>query len=229
MITSFLGAAYGNKNASLISLINAAKDITIFAPNNAAMEIVGGALTSMSENELEKLLSYHIVIAENGGPSYSPLLTNTTSLKTLQGNEIKISLAANSLFANSARVLTTDLLISGGVVHVIDGVLDPDQAAASPDPSLATQAPVLETVGGNMDDSDTPFTSYVPDLTALTAGPTSTADSGSYVASSRSRTGTANRATQTASRGGADSHHRGRPTLLVLAIAGISWSLMSTS
>ena len=169
MVTSFLGAAYGNKNASLISLINNAKDITIFPPNNAAMEIVGGALTSMSEDELAELLSYHVVIAESGGPCYSPLLTNTTSLKTLQGNEIKVSSASNSIFANSARVLTSDLLISGGVVHVIDNVLDPDATAVSPDPSLATQAPVIETADGNMDDSDTPFTSYVPDATALTA------------------------------------------------------------
>lgn len=194
------------------------------------METVGGTLTSMSEGELEKLLSYHIVInnsgSGSGGPYYSTLLTNSTSLKTLQGNDLTVSFSSNSLFANSARILTTDLLISGGVVHVIDNVLNPDSIAASPNPSLATQSPVLETAAGTNTNniSDTPFTSYVPDVTALAAGgATSTADGGSYVGASRSRTSGPGRPTQTAVAGGAADSRRGSETVLGLVVAGMMW------
>lgn len=135
MINSFLGAAYANKNASLISVINEAKDITIFAPNNAAMESVSGSLTSMSADDLEKLLTYHMVINPNDsnpGPSYSTVLTNSTTLKSIQGTDLTISFSSNSYFVNSARIITSDLLISGGVIHVIDNVLNPNMASASP-------------------------------------------------------------------------------------------------
>lgn len=191
------------------------------------MEIVGRALTSMSGDDLEKLLSYHIVISESGGPYYSTLLTNSTTLKTLKGRELTVSSASNSLFVNSARVLTSDLLISGGVVHVIDNVLDPDMTAVSPDPSLATQAPVLETAGGNTNSSDAPFTSYIPDVTALAVGATATADGGTYVGATRSRTSSPGRATQTAVQGAAVSS-RGDNTLLRLAIAGMTWMALYT-
>jgi transforming growth factor-beta-induced protein len=227
-LNSFLGAAFENNNASLISLINDAKDITIFAPNNAAMEMVAGSLTSRSEDDLKKLLSYHIVVNEKGGPYYSAQLGNSTTLKTLQGNQIAVSFASNSLFVNSARILTTDLLISGGVVHVIDNVLSPESTAASPNPSLATQSPVLETAGGNTNSSDAPFTSFVPDVTALAAGATGTADSGSYTGPSRSRTSTPARATQTAATGAAASI--GRLNVgFGLVITAFAWLLIDTS
>ncbi len=221
MVKSFLGAAYGNKNASLIPLINAAKDITILAPNNAAMEMVGGVLTSMSEKTLEKLLSYHIVISVSDGPYYAARLTNSTTLKTLQGDQITVSSASNSLFVNSAKILTSDLLIPGGVVHMIDKVHNPDTIAASPNPSLAKQQPVLETAVGNTNSSDAAFTSYVPDVTALAAGTTGTTDSGTYVGASRSRTSSPAMATQTAVQGAASSN-AGCTAILGLAVAGMA-------
>lgn len=237
MLKSFLGAAYASKNASLISLINTAKDITIFAPNNAAMHTVSGALTSMSEADLANLLSYHIVLGE-GGPHYSTGLSNGSTLQTVQGSRLSLSFAANALFVNSARILTADLLIGGGVVHVIDNVLDPDEedddgAAARPDPSLATQRPVLETAGGGGGNgTETPFTGFVPDLTVLTAGPmmaTATAV-GTYVGASGSRTrsvGTGRAATSTSvARGAAGLSPRQEGCGVRLGLAGAGVALL---
>lgn len=231
MINSFLGAAYANKNASLVSLINEARDITIFAPNNAAMESVSGSLTSMSADDLEKLLTYHMVINPNDtnpGPSYSTVLTNSTTLKSIQGNDLTISFSSNSYFVNSARILTSDLLISGGVIHVIDNVLNPNMAGASPDPSLEIQEPVLETAGSNPDEMDTPFTSSVPDVTALAAGATSTPDPGNYVEASRSRTSVATRPTQTAAAKGAAGLSRRVDTALGVVAMGMAWVVAET-
>lgn len=234
MLTSFLGAAYSIKNGSLISTINSAKDITIFAPNNAAMELVGEALTSMSPEALEKLLSYHIVIGSNGnsnsnssgssssagGPYYSTSLMNATTLQTLAGNPLSVTFESNSVFVNSARVLTTDLLISGGVLHVLDNVLNPDATGVSADPSLETQAPVLETVGS--DEGDTPFTSAVPDISSLIVEATARPDPATSAMASRSRTASAGRPSQTAvKKGGAPALDAGRQALLGLAAAGI--------
>ena len=190
----------------------------------------------MSETDLDELLSYHIVISENGsggdgGPYYSTLLTNTTTLKSLQGKSLTISSASNSLFVNSARILTSDLLISGGVIHVLDNVLDPDITTVSPNPSLATQAPVLSTTDGSIDiSSDIPFTSYVPDVTALAAGATGTASGGAtYGGASRTGTSASGTARQTSAvKGAAIGSRRGgacRHTYAVftwLVIAGIA-------
>lgn len=248
MITSFLGAAYANKNASLISLIDSAKDITIFAPNNAAMETVSEALTSMSEDELDRLLSYHLVIksgtdgsaggsnssGEAGrGPYYSTQLTNATSLPTHNPLlSISISSLSNSLFANSARILTSDLLIAAGVVHVIDNVLNPESVNVAPEPSLATQSPVFETVDGDAE-GGSPFTSYVPALEVLTAQPTGTAGVGTYGAGatgSRTSAASGRAATQTAVRGAAAAGVREQGWYLLLglgtATAGLTGWLM---
>jgi uncharacterized surface protein with fasciclin (FAS1) repeats len=54
---------------------------------------------------------------------YSSLLSNTT-LGTLGGGSVKISIDNDgTVFVNNARVTTPDVLVAGGVVHVIDGYL----------------------------------------------------------------------------------------------------------
>jgi transforming growth factor-beta-induced protein len=144
------------------------------------MEEVSSALLSMSEGDLDSLLSYHITVG-NGGPHYTTGLQNGTTLQTLEGGQLTISFADNSLFVNSARILTSDLLIAGGVMHVIDNVLDPGNAAAQPVPRLATQVPVLQTGASKFQTSAAPFTTWLPDLTQnAVAEATSTGGSGCY-------------------------------------------------
>lgn len=65
-ITSFLGAIYAQKNASLPRLLNTTKDVTIFAPVNVAFEIIRGSITSMPSKTLHDVLSYHVVPSSNG-------------------------------------------------------------------------------------------------------------------------------------------------------------------
>jgi len=234
MITSFLGAAYACKNASLLNLINQSRDVTIFAPNNAAMESVSDALTTMSPDDLETLLAYHIVVNDDKsnsnnnkkGPHYSTTLKNSTTLPTLRTGALSLSFASNSFFVNSARILTTDLLIAPGVIHVIDAVLNPNKPAASPDPSLATQSPVLP--AASTTDSDLPFTTYVPNVTVLEAGG-ETGKPGPPVQSyaggagaSRSRSASAGRATQSAAaKGGAGAGGRESCGRLLGGVVGV--------
>jgi transforming growth factor-beta-induced protein len=166
-LTSFLGATYFslNKSVPLLSrYLNSTSDLTIFAPNNAGMESVASVLASLAQNPpaLTNLLGYHIVASKPGsGPWYSTNFTNGTTLQTISGGSLTITSAFNSLFVNSAKIITADLLLQNGVMHVMDNVLSPDDAGAVPRPSLATQQPVL---APNPDSSvsQAPFTTFMP-------------------------------------------------------------------
>ena len=107
-------------NASIDNYVDTQKDLTIFAPNNDAFQNIGSSLASMSSQDLAKLLNYHVVNGSNF-VGYSSSLKNGTILKSLQGGNLSIILASNSMFVNSARVVQQDLLLSNGVLHVIDG------------------------------------------------------------------------------------------------------------
>jgi hypothetical protein len=48
------------------------------------------------------------------------MLSNTT-LQTVGGGNVAISIVNGSVFVNSAKVITPDVLVANGVVHVIDG------------------------------------------------------------------------------------------------------------
>jgi uncharacterized surface protein with fasciclin (FAS1) repeats len=51
---------------------------------------------------------------------YSPLLTNGTSLRTMQGENITIAIQEGEMFVNAARVTSMDWIVANGVIHVID-------------------------------------------------------------------------------------------------------------
>lgn len=169
-----MGAVYSNtRNLSLATTLNTTKDVTIFVPNNIAFETVRGSITTMSAMQLQNLLSYHVVpsFSSMTGPFYSDNFTNGTSLPTLYGNKsLTVSFIDNAYFINSARIITSDLLISNGVMHVIDNVLSPNATAAAPNPTSATQVPVLPTTGTvSFNSSAAPFTTDLPELMAGTS------------------------------------------------------------
>lgn len=106
-------------NASIDNYVDTQTDLTIFVPRNDAFQSIGSSLRNISSHELAKILDYHIVNGSNF-VGYSPNLPNGTVLKSLQGGNLAITFASNSIFVNSARVLQQDLLLSNGVMHVID-------------------------------------------------------------------------------------------------------------
>lgn len=113
-LTSLAGALM---NAKLVQTLDTAKDVTVFAPNNAAFQAIGSALPNMTTQELAQILEYHVV---NGTVDYSTMLKNGTSLKAMNGESLTVSMVNGSTFVNSAKVITPDILVANGVVHVID-------------------------------------------------------------------------------------------------------------
>lgn len=81
-LSAFLGALY---LTNLAEKIITSKDITIFAPNNAAFQRTAGALSNLSLSELTDILNFHIV---PGTILYSTDLLNDISLPTLNGKKL---------------------------------------------------------------------------------------------------------------------------------------------
>ncbi|KAI9870279.1 MAG: hypothetical protein M1823_008794, partial [Watsoniomyces obsoletus] len=148
--------------AELVETVDTLSDVTVFVPNNAAFQAIGSALPNLTIEQVTSILTYHVV---QGTVGYSALLSNT-SLPTVEGTSVTISIIGDAVFVNSARVVLPDVLVANGVVHVIDAVLNPQNATATADPSASTAAPVFP---GASSASDVPFTSGVPTPTAPAA------------------------------------------------------------
>merc|ERR1712034_30815 len=115
-----------------------------------------------------------------GVVGYSTDLQNGTSLMTVQGNNVTITVDDDGVFVNSAKVIVADVLVANGVVHVIDNVLNPDNATATANPD--EQESGSPAFSGASSASDVPFTTGVPTPTstiAIESAPGATAASSS--------------------------------------------------
>jgi Fasciclin domain len=168
--------------AMLVDVVDTTPDVTIFAPSNAAFQAIGSALGNISKEDLTSVLTYHVI---NGTVGYSSSLTNTT-LKTVNGADVTITVVNGTVYVNSAKVIIPDVLVANGVVHVIDNVLNPANATATPDPSMETQVPAFS---GASSASNVPFTSGVPTPTNAAATKTGASSSSASGAAMPMRTG----------------------------------------
>lgn len=160
-------------------------NLTFFVPNNNAFQNLGTTLSTMSPGDLKTLLSYHIVNSSAfPGVAYSAKLLNGTVLPSLQGGNLTITFASNSLFVNQARVIQQDLLLANGVMHIIDSVLNYNASGVQPNPQLATAAAIIP--GSALPDNQVPFTSDLPTSVTSFAGAAVSTDPGSAATSSDS-------------------------------------------
>jgi transforming growth factor-beta-induced protein len=150
-LTSFQGACYASKENSTF----ASQNMTIFAPTNDAFQALGPAITKMSVEDLASVMDYHLV------PSvvYSTSLTNGSAFATQQGGKITVRHSGNNVYINGAQLLTRDILLLNGVLHVIDNVLNPTTPDLEPNPQLNTQIPAFASA---VPVANLPFTSAIP-------------------------------------------------------------------
>lgn len=76
---------------SLTSTVDTTKDVTIFAPSNAAFAAIGSALGTLDVATLSSILQYHVVA---GTVAYSSSLSNGTQVKALSGQQLNGGLNA---------------------------------------------------------------------------------------------------------------------------------------
>ncbi|CUS10353.1 unnamed protein product [Tuber aestivum] len=155
--------------SNLAHTVNALSGITIFAPSNGAFQAIGNLVGRLSPEELASILNYHVVPVR----AFTVDLTNNQKLETAQGGEITVRTSNGDVYVNGAKVITTNIITNNGVIHIIDGVLNPNATDDEPDTGASTQAPAFPSATGS---SDVPFTSGVPTPTAsgiATSSPTS--------------------------------------------------------
>lgn len=174
-LSAFVAACYA---ADLVPQFSDASDVTIFAPVTAAFQFLGPSLTSLDADKLRRVLQYHLV---SGKVIPASALRNGTKLATAAAAEgsgsgsgsgsaqVSIRRSGNQLFINSAKVIVPDILLANGVVHLVDGVLNPDAPDVRPNPELDSQPPVFAVsasgtvVGGKTGArAPTPFTTALP-------------------------------------------------------------------
>ena len=114
------------KAAGLVETLSSAGPFTVFAPVNAAFNnLPAGTLDNLLKPEnkdmLAGILTYHVV----AGNVMAADLKDGQIVKTVNGQELKVSIKDGKVMINGANVTAADLVGSNGVVHVIDQVLLP--------------------------------------------------------------------------------------------------------
>jgi uncharacterized surface protein with fasciclin (FAS1) repeats len=110
--------------AGLVEALQGKGPFTVFAPTDAAFAALpAGTLDNLLKDPaaLKNVLLYHVLPAEVMAAQVKDGLT----AKTLQGSDLKFSVANGVVKVGDATVITTDIATSNGVIHVIDKVLLP--------------------------------------------------------------------------------------------------------
>ncbi|MBI1381093.1 MAG: hypothetical protein GC161_08400 [Planctomycetaceae bacterium] len=152
--------------AGLRATLDGPGPFTLLAPTNSAfLALPQGVLRSLVNDPaaLANVLTYHVI------PGAVPASTVVTlaSAATVQGNSIFINPTPFGLYLDQASVLQTDVLVDNGVIHVIDGVLDPkpttlvDFVAANPSFTTLTTAVGVAGLGNTLAGAG-PFTLFAP-------------------------------------------------------------------
>jgi len=111
------------KAASLIDMLRAPGQYTLFAPTDAAFKrLPAGSLDAMFKDgrTLKPFLCNHIM---KGLVSANDILPG--ELKPMEGRPLRASLDGSRVVINGATIVQSDMRASNGVVHAIDDVLIP--------------------------------------------------------------------------------------------------------
>ena len=129
------------KAAGLVETLKSPGPFTVFAPTDDAFaKLPKGTVESLLKPEnkakLVAILTYHVV----AGKVLAADVVKVDSAKTVNGKTLPVKVKRGSVFVGTAQVVKTDILCSNGVIHVIDSVLLPPAAAASPTKDLVDTA-----------------------------------------------------------------------------------------
>lgn len=146
---------------------------TVFAPTDEAFaNLPDGLLASLSTDQLTRILQYHVLGAEVFAGDLQP----EQSPETILGEDIFITAGDNGAFINgSSEIIATDVDVSNGVIHAIDGVILPNEflnivQIAQKDYDLTSLVTALSDAGlVSTLEGDGPFTVFAPTNDAFEA------------------------------------------------------------
>lgn len=121
-ILGYNGFANVVEEAGLTTSLDNTSSITVFIPNNAAVQ--SAQLTSSSD--LLTIVEDHVVVASSDSDQvgYLPNLADGQVLTTKNGKELTITVDGNNnYYVNGVLITTSNIVLTNGVAHVIDDVL----------------------------------------------------------------------------------------------------------
>lgn len=113
--------------ADLTDLLKQEGDFTLFAPSDkafAGLSSVDLALLKKDMNALRTILLYHFNNGVFIGGGLEMGVTNL--LKSLQGSNLKVIAANDTVLVNKVQVGESDIMTTNGVLHYVDKVLYPE-------------------------------------------------------------------------------------------------------
>lgn len=126
------------KAAGLVETLSGAGPFTVFAPTNAAFDMLpAGTVETLVKPEnkdmLTKILTYHVVPGKMNAEDIMAKIKadgGKTTLTTVSGETLTLMMKGKNLMimdskGGTAKVTIKDVYQSNGVIHVIDHVLMP--------------------------------------------------------------------------------------------------------
>ncbi len=119
-------AASTNGAEDIAATLSGAGPFTVFAPINEAFEALGTdrlevVLDPANAELLSEILRYHVI---PGAAVYAADLTDGGMATTYDGQDVMFDLSTpEDPKVNGASIIATDIEVSNGVIHLIDGVL----------------------------------------------------------------------------------------------------------
>ena len=133
--------------AGLVETLQGAGPFTVFAPTNAAFNLLpAGTVETLVKPEnkgtLSGILTYHVVAGRLDGKELTKWIKKgkgKTELKTVAGGKLWLMAKGKQIWLKDekggmAKVTISDVYQSNGVIHVIDHVLMPCLLYTSPSP-----------------------------------------------------------------------------------------------
>ncbi len=121
---SFKTLATALEAADLVETLKGKGPFTVFAPTDEAFaKLPAGTVEALLKDttKLRAILTYHVV----PGRVIAAEVTKLGSAKTVNGQSLAIRVQDGTVMVDNAKVITTDIAASNGVIHVIDAVMLP--------------------------------------------------------------------------------------------------------
>lgn len=123
---SFKTLAAALQAAGLVDTLKGKGPFTVFAPTDEAFaKLPAGTVENLlkpeNKEKLKAILLYHVV----SGKVTSNQVVKLHSAKTLNGEEVTITVQDGKVLINKATVIKADVEATNGIIHVIDAVLLP--------------------------------------------------------------------------------------------------------
>ena len=148
-----LAAVQAADPSILAALSDPDANLTVFAPTDRAFVALLNRLGLRAEQLLanrtllNNVLRYHVV--EGRVSKAAALDAQGNFVPTLlPGDDLLVSASNGVLYVDSSRVITPDLNVSNGVIHVIDTVLVPDRVNAA-NANAANRARIAQAIAEN--------------------------------------------------------------------------------